>query len=136
MKKAIAVILCIVMLCAGTITTFAADIQPYFNNVDRVDVSFNISSNGQATVSVKYYGAAEVIRNVNIVTKVQKKVGFLWITVNGANWTDNSTAANASKSHSVQLTSKDTYRAHVVVTVSGTGGSDDKITKNVEKVYS
>ena len=58
------------------------------------------------------------------------------MTVDNGSWTDTSTSTSFSKSHSVQLSSKGTYRAHVVFTISGTGGSDDKITKNVEKTYS
>lgn len=136
MKKIIAVILCLVTLFTATITAYAAGIQPFSNNVNSTDVSFSISSNGKATVSYEYYGKSGVTKSAEIVTKVQKKVGLIWITVSNGSWTDNSTATNFTKSHSVQLSGKGTYRAHVVFTISGTGGSDDKITTNVEKKYS
>lgn len=136
MKKMIAVILCLVTLFTATITAYAGSIQPYFNNVDTTNTTFSISGSGLATVKNTYSGITGTTKSAEIVTKVQKKVGLIWVTVDGGSWTDNSTATNYSKSHSVQLSGKGTYRAHVVFTVSGTGTSDDKITKNVEKTYS
>lgn len=136
MKKIIAVILCFVTLFATTITAYAGSIQLYSNNVLTTNTTFSISSSGLATVKNTYSGITGTTKNAEIITKVQKKVGIIWITVDGGSWTDTSSATNFSESHSVQLSSKGTYRAHVVFTISGTGGSDDKITKNVEKTYS
>lgn len=136
MKRFFAFSLCIVILVATTITIYANGIQPYFNNIDNVTTSFSISSSGKATVNNTYSGITGTTKNVEIATKVQKKFGLIWITVDDGKWTDTSTATNFSKSHSVQLSKTGTYRAHVEFTVSGTGGSDDKITKNVEKTYS
>lgn len=136
MKKIIAVILSVVILLATTITAYAGSIQPYSNNVDTTNTTFSISSSGLATVKNTYSGITGTTKSARIVTKVQKKVGLIWVTVSDGSWTDTSSATNFSKSHSVQLSSKGTYRAHVVFTISGTGGSDDKITKNVEKKYS
>lgn len=136
MKKVIAVMLCLFIIFTATITAYASSIQPLSNNVNSTDVFFSISSSGKATVSYEYYGKSGVTKSAEIVTKVQKKVGIIWVTVNGGSWTDTSTSTNFSRSHSVQLSSKDTYRAHVVFTISGTGGSDDNITKNIEKTYS
>ena len=120
MKRFTALLLCLVTLITATITVYADSIQPFSNNVNSTEVSFIISSSGNATVTCKYYG----------------KFGLIWITVSGGSWTDTSTATNFSKSHSVQLSDTGTYRAHVEFTISGSGGSDDKITKNVEKTYS
>lgn len=136
MKKIIAVVLCLVTFFTATITAYASNIQPYSNNVGSTNTTFTISSSGLATVKNSYSDSLNRVKSAEIVTKVQKKVGLIWVTVDGGNWTDTSTSTNFSKSHSVQLSSKGTYRAHVVFTISGTGGSDDKITKNVEKTYS
>lgn len=136
MKRLIAACLCLVTLFTATITAYAGSIQPYSNNVSTTSTSFSISSSGMATASNSYSGIARTTKSAKIVTKVQKKVGFIWVTVSGGSWTDTSSATNFSRSHSVQLSSRGTYRAHVVFTISGTGGSDDKITKNVEKKYS
>ena len=119
MKKFIAVCLCIVTLFSATITAYASSIQAYSNNVDTTKTTFVISSTGKATVSNTYSGITGTTKSAEIVTKVQKKVGLIWVTVDDGSWTDNSTATNFSKSHSVQLSSKGTYRAHVVFTISG-----------------
>lgn len=79
---------------------------------------------------------SEIIKSATIETKIQKKFGLIWITVSDGSWTDTTTATSYSKSHSVQLSSTGTYRAHVEFTISGSGGSDDEITKNVQRTYS
>lgn len=136
MKRFIALMLCLAIFVTTTVTVYASSIQPYFNNISNVTTSFSIASSGKATVNNTYSGITGTTKNVKIVTKVQKKYGLIWITVSDGSWTDNSTANNFSKSHSIQLSKTGTYRAHVEFTISGTGGSDDKITKNIEKTYS
>ena len=136
MKKIIALILCFITLFTVTITAYASEIAPYSNNVYTTDVSFNITNSGKATASYEYQGKAGVIKSATIETKIQKKFGLIWITVSDGSWTDTTTATSYSRSHSVQLSSTGTYRAHVEFTISGTGGSDDEITKNVERTYS
>ena len=64
-----------------------------------------------------------------------KKFVLHWVTVSEASWTDTSTATSYSKSHSIQLSKKDDYRANVVFTITGSSGSADEITKNVQKTY-
>lgn len=137
MKKFLAAILAFILVFSVTITAFADDsgIELLSNNVNTTTTSFSISSSGKATVSNSYAGYSTKIESAKIVTKVQKKVGLIWVTVSGGSWTDTSTAVNFSKSHSVQLSSTGTYRAHSTFTISGSGGSDDKITHNVEKTY-
>lgn len=135
MKRLFTFILCIVIFVTTTVTVYASSIQPCFNNIDNVTTSFSISGSGKATVNNTYSGIVGTTKNVKIITKVQKRFGLIWVTVDNGSWTDTSTAANFSKSHSVQLTKTGTYRAHVEFTISGTGGSDDKITKNIEKTY-
>ena len=136
MKRFTALMLCLVTFITATITVYADGIQPYYNNINSVTKSFSISSSGKATVNNTYSGITGTTKNVKITTKVQKKYGLIWITVSGGSWTDTSTATNFSKSHSVQLSKAGTYRAHVEFKISGSGGSDDKITKNVERTYS
>lgn len=136
MKKLIAATLCFVIFFVATFPAYAIGVTVYTNNVDATNSSFAISSTGYATVSNSYIGKQGVITKGTIETKIQKRFGLIWITVDGGKWTDTSTAANFSKSHSVQLSKTGTYRAHVEFTISGTGGSDDKMTKNIEKTYS
>lgn len=135
MKKFIAVCLCLIALLSLPISAYASSIQPYYNNVDRVNTVFTISVSGVATVKNSYTGIIGTTKSAKIVTKVQKKVGIIWVTVDNGSWTVNSTSNDFAKSHSVQLSGKGTYRAHTVFTFFGSGESDDKITKNVEKIY-
>ncbi len=135
MKKFIAVCLCLIVLCSLPISVYASSIQPYYNNVDRVNTTLTISSSGVATVKNFYSGITGTTKSAKIVTKVQKKVGIIWVTVDNGSWTDNSSSNSLTKSHSVQLSGKGTYRAHTVFTFSGSGGSDDKITKTYESTY-
>lgn len=136
MKKLVSVLLCLMAFLTTSITVYSENVQTYSNNVSTTNTTFSISSSGKATVNNTYSGITGTTNSAKIVTKVQKKFGLIWITVDNGSWTDTSTAVNFSQSHSVQLSKTGTYRAHVEFTISGTGGSDDEITKNIEKIYS
>lgn len=144
MKKIIALILCFLLVLNFSSVAYANDIESAaddeimlrLSNAYETATSFTISSSGKATVKNSYTGKAGKFKSAKITTKIQKKVGVIWITVSGASWTDTSTLLNYSKSHSLQLSSTGTYRAHVIFVISGTGGPDDTITKNVQKTYS
>lgn len=143
MKRIIAFLLCLFLTISCSYTVFAGETigikdEPVLrsSNVYSTTTSFAISNSGKATVNNSYIGFSGITTGGKITTKVQKKVGLIWVTVSGGSWTDTSSATNYSKSHSVQLSSTGTYRAHVVFVISGTGGPDDKITKNVQKTYS
>lgn len=135
MKKLIAVILCFVTLFSLFVPVYASGISTYSNNVYTTNVLFSISSAGKATVTSNYSGKPGLVTKATIETKIQKKFGLIWINVDGGKWTDTSTNTNYSVSHSLQLSKTGKYRAHVEFTISGTGGSPDEITKNVEKTY-
>ena len=136
MKKFLAFFITLVIALTTTICVYAADFMPLKNNDAETKVNFAISSSGQATVIVRCNALSTKFTSATIETKVQKKVGLIWVTVDNGSWTDNSETNDFAKSHFVQLSGKGSYRAHTVFTFSGSGGSDDKITKNVEKAYS
>ena len=135
MKKFMSFLLTFMVLSSFCINVFATEIVPFANNTNTTNVNFSISDSGLATASYSYRGITNVFKSATIETKIQKKFGLIWITVSDGSWTDTTTATNYSRSHSVQLSSTGTYRAHVEFTISGTGGSDDEITKNVERTY-
>lgn len=136
MKKIlVAIISALVVLSIG-VTAFATEIQPYGTNYNAANTSFAISTSGLATVTNTYKGKSGVMTNAEITTKVQRKVGLIWVTVDDGKWSDTSTATNFSKSHSVQLTKTGTYRTKVEFVISGSGGADDEISRIVEKTYS
>lgn len=143
MKKFIALLLCILLAISFSSTVYANGFESSDDeivvrsaNVGDNLAAFKISTSGKATVTNSYSGKSGSFRSAKITTKIQKKVGIIWVTVSGGSWTDTSTSLNYSKSHSLQLSSTGTYRAHVVFVISGTGGEDDKTTKNVQKTYS
>ena len=144
MKKMIALILCFVLVLSASTVAYANGVENdvdeevvlRLSNLNNAYTTFSISSSGKATVTNSYSGKKGKFKSAKITTKIQKKVGVIWVTVSGGSWTDTSTSLNYSKSHSLQLSSTGTYRAHVVFVISGTSGEDDKITKNVQKTYS
>ena len=113
----------------------ANNIQPYSNNVRSTGASFTISSTGKATISVEYSGISGITKTATISSKIQKKIGLIWVTVNGAKWEDTSKSTNFSKTHSVQLSENGNYRAIITFVISGNGGKDDEITKKIEKIH-
>lgn len=136
MKRIFAILLSAVIVLSSAVTAYASDCSTYTNDVNKTNTVFTISNSGSATVKNTYYGMNGAIKSAKIVTKIQKKVGIIWVNVDGCTWTDNTNATNYSKTYKAKLSSKGNYRAHVVFTVTGTNGKNDKITKNVEKVYS
>lgn len=136
MKKMIIALISVFIVLTVSITAFATEIQPYGANYNAANTSFTISTSGLATVTNTYRGVNGVTTNAEITTKVQRKVGLIWVTVDDGKWTDTSTATNFSKSHSVQLTKTGTYRTKVEFVISGSGGADDEISRIVEKTYS
>ena len=143
MRRIIAFLLSLIIVTGCSYTALASETvgitdEPVLrsSNVYSTSTSLTISNSGKATVNNSYIGFSGITTGGKITTKVQKKIGVIWVTVSGGSWTDTSSATNYSKSHSVQLSSTGTYRAHVVFVISGTGGPDDKITKNVQKTYS
>lgn len=135
MKRFLTFLVTLVIALTATVSAYASSVTPLANNNVDTKVYFSVSSSGQATVNVKCVALSTKFTSATIETKVQKKVGLIWVTVDNGSWTDTTKSKNFSKSHSVQLSSKGTYRAHVKFTVSGTGGSDDEVTSNVEKTY-
>lgn len=134
MKKFLTFLVTLVIVLTATASVYASSAMPVANNNVDTKVYFAVSSSGQATVNVRCVALSSKFKSATFETKVQKKVGLIWVTVDNGSWTDVTKSTDFSKSHSVQLSSKGTYRAHVKITISGTGGSDE-ITKNVEKTY-
>ncbi len=135
MKKFLTFLVTLVIALTATVSVYASSVTPLANNNVDTKVYFAVSSSGQATVNVRCVALSSKFKSATFETKVQKKVGLIWVTVDNGSWTDVTKSTDFSKSHTVQLSSRGTYRAHVKITISGTGGSDDEITKNVEKTY-
>ena len=142
MKKVITVLLLMLLFAAFGINAFAATnegISTCATNVITVITGFDISDSGNAEVTVKYFGYNGITQSAKITTKIERLVGGVWSTVEigvyDNVWIDNSTQVNYTNTHSVQLTSRGTYRAVVVYEISGTGGATDVIERTIEKTY-
>lgn len=141
MRKMFILLTVCALLCGMFATTISAaeyPIMPLYNNTQNVDTKFEISSDGTATVLIKYYGIIGVTKSATVTTKIQKYVSGNWVDItlpNGSTeWVDNSSFM-INKTHSTTLTSRGRYKAHVTYVIRGTGGADDVIVSEIEKTY-
>lgn len=143
MKKIISLIFCCLIFVFIPVSVFAtvpesadeSGLSTIYINVVDASTTFKISNTGKATVRDSYSGKVGKFKSATVSTKVQKKVGVIWVTVNGASWKTSSSSVDYSKAHSVQLSNKGTYRAYSEFKLYNVDGSDEEITKNVEKTY-
>lgn len=135
MKKIIPALIALVLIFCATLTAFANEIQTYNKTYSSANTVLTVNSSGKATVTNEYYGLSNITKKVEMETKIQKKVAFIWVTVKDGKWTDTSTASSLSKSHSVQLTDSGTYRAKTDFVFTGADGTVEKATKTIEKSY-
>ena len=136
MKKTILTIICTFILLGSvplTALAFGEKISTFNNNVTQTNTSFNINSQGLATVTTDYTGYKSITTGATIKIKIQKR--FLLVFWNDvASWTDEATGYHYSNTHSTTVESG-YYRAQVEYTIRGTGGSPDVITEELERSY-
>ena len=127
-----------ILLFAMAVPAFAAiggGITPYYNNTNITESDFAISEDGIATTHFTCRGYRGVTTKIVAETKIEKLVGSSWVQVEGASWTDESTLYYCSKSYSIQLQSTGTYKVTYTFTVSGSGGANDVIVREIERTY-
>lgn len=138
-------ILILILLFLDTfgVSAFAKDetVSPLYNNTNITYTNFVISNSGLATISVGYTGYNGVTSGAVIKSYVQKKTfGLLWKRIDNGQpnkeWIDTATGSIYSKSHTLQLTSKGTYRLVVEYTIKGSGGSPDTPSSTIVREYS
>ncbi len=135
--------LLLILACIFSIVAIPASavgITPYYNNTISAQSSASISSTGVLTINNKYQGISGTTTKAVITTYVEKKVlGIFWTKVDigqpDNKWVDTIYNYKYSGSHSVQLSSKGTYRITVNYEISGTGGAVDKIPYEITKTY-
>lgn len=137
--------LLLVFTCIFTAVSIPAsaatpDIMPCLNNALSAQSSVSISSTGVLTIKNKLQGIPGVTTKTVITTYVEKKVlGLFWKRVDigqtNNQWVDTIYNDSYTSSHSVQLSSKGTYRITVKYEISGTGGAVDKIPYEITKTY-
>ncbi|MBO5413986.1 MAG: hypothetical protein J6A29_06930, partial [Clostridia bacterium] len=107
MKKVLTIILTALIFCISIIPAHAIDdygVMPCYNNVASQRTGFDISSSGEATVSVTIRGYQGVTTRIVITYEIQKKlIGNIWQDVDGAGWRGENTGNSFSITHSYQL---------------------------------
>ena len=141
MKKIVSILLVIGLVCclAGTATA-ETTVQPRLNNTTAATLVFSIDENGLAEVVLTCYGECGTMTGVTATTYIEKKTFlFFWsrVDIGTGNdvWVDIYAGCDFIKGHTVQLTSKGTYRAVTEMVVSGSAGADDVINIDIEDDY-
>ncbi|MBQ3489434.1 MAG: hypothetical protein IJA86_02465 [Clostridia bacterium] len=136
MKKSLlcAVSFILVFACVFQTAVFADGVSLLNNNVSEAYIDFDISSDGQAFVSVRYNGYPNVTTDARITIKIEKRnLLIFWkdvvdeIYYIGGN--------SYSHTYAYQLEKTGTYRCTVEYTISGIGGADDVLTFEDTKTY-
>lgn len=124
-----------VSLATSAFASTEGGITPYLNNTSTIDTIFTINENGYAILTCNCRGYRGITTSIVVDSKIEKQSGSSWVQVAGASWTDTSSLYYCSKEHSIQLTSRGTYKATVTYTVSGSGGAADVIVAEIQKTY-
>ena len=121
------------------ITAFASEnntqstITPRWSHLSDVAFSFAATSTG-GHVNVSYAGYPDTFSKVDIHVKLQKKFLLVfWTDVD--EWSASSTECEDIFSHTFTLNGKGTYKATLTFTATGTDGSTDSFTDEIENKY-
>lgn len=139
MKRLLSLIVILAVLCSAITLTVSAssgssEITPYYNNVIRVNNSFEIDDAGNARIRVYYDSDPGVVTNATIeIRLLRKTLLFFWSEVE--TWTDTSTSSIYSNVHTTTLSKTGTYKVEITYTINGNGGAADVITKEIEQKY-
>lgn len=133
-------IACMLIITTGAFFVNAQEISPRYNNVDSVNSTAGISSNGIITISNRFNADSELFTKATIITYIERKtLGLFWSKVDigqeNDEWVDIIYDNLYSGNHSYQLSKTGTYRVTVEYVFYGTGGVADNITKEIEVRY-
>lgn len=148
MKKSIKRTLSFVVACLSLFLLFAAPvgaaeldpIMPCGNNVTSANTTASVSSTGLLKMTNRYTAPKDKFKKAVITTYIEKRtLGLFWkrVDINRADnqWVDTLYTAEYSHSRTFQLASNGTYRVTAKFVFSGSGGSDDVITKTATVEY-
>jgi hypothetical protein len=140
-KTLLATCLALVLLFTGMpITALAASndvkasISPRLSHLSDVKFTFSATSSGGHT-NVSYMGYSDSFAKADIHVKLQKRfLLILWTDVD--EWSVSSTNYENDLSHCFTLDGTGTYKATLTFTATGTDGTVDTYTKEIESKYS
>lgn len=132
----IALIMCFTSL---PVTAFAAEddtqsmVTPRWSHLSHVNFSFSATSSG-GHVNVSYYGY-DSFAKADIHVKLQKKFLLVfWTDVD--EWSMSSTEIDENYYHCFALDGTGTYKATLTFTATGTDGTTDSFTDEIQSKYS
>ena len=134
-KKATVFALALLMLVMSVFVPMKkAEAAMMYNNTSSATARCSIDSNGNLSVALKVTGYSGITQRIEVALYVEKRVlGIFWSRVDigcpNNIWTDSKTGYTYTNTFSHHLGSTGTFRVNVTFTVSGTGGSNDIITK-------
>lgn len=130
-KRIVSLALCYLMLCGGSVQTFAtepnvfvpptvySEISPYMDYIAQASGSLYIDSNGVATVKSSVYGYQGTTTRVEISANLQQYKSGRWITLKNFTTESNSHRTSLSDTHSVSKG----YSYRVQATIKAYSGS-------------
>ena len=130
-------LLLVLILSMTSITASASEVQPNYNDgimpclehISNAEFSFSAISSG-GHVSVSYYGYNSFVR-ADVTVKVEKR--FLLVFWNDVDeWSASSTKSYDTFYHLFTLNGNGTYRATITLTITGSDGTVDTITDEIE----
>ena len=145
-RKQLAFVLALVCLLTFLTSTVSAAVpgndlvMPCYENVANYMMDFYATSGGQLCVSVKYNGQSGVFTQAMISVEIEKRfLGLFWRTVEIGYeddvWVEYSSALNGTFTKTFPTDGTGTYRAKIMLSISGMFGTDDVIEKTIECVY-
>ncbi|MBO4878744.1 MAG: hypothetical protein J5544_00635 [Clostridia bacterium] len=111
-----------------------------YNNTLRSSLTCDVDSNGELSATMSVNGKSGITTHIGVELYIEKKIlGIFWSRVDiGCEnniWTDSTNSYKYNHVFTTQLNSTGTYRVTATYTVSGSGGSDDIITKTDTVTY-
>ena len=139
--KTLLIICLAVIMCFASvpITAFAAEnstestVTPRWSHLANVNFSFAANASG-AHVDISYAGYSDTFARADIHVKLQKKFLLVfWTDVD--EWSASSTEVMDDFYHCFPIEGKGTYKATLTFTATGTDGSTDSFTNEIENKY-
>ena len=112
MKKFLSLFFAVLMCATMILPLYATKeaISPRYNNTFSTSANFSINDSGLATVTLSYMGYTDFATDATITCKIEKKILFLWMPVEGAEWADTVEGTSNVVQHSYQLTRTGKYK--------------------------
>ena len=141
--KLLASVLATVLMCSGIggVSVYATEsVQPRLDNFNRASFVFGVAEPGVAEVVVTYSAKEDVFTQAKLTVEIQKKIlGVFWVPVDigetNNNWVGYCSDVYGTFHKTFNVEGTGTYRAIMILEVSGTGGTTDVVEDIIESTY-